>query len=49
MKRALIHNKKTYESINLAGKGKYIVKIRIMLNGSGVVTYKSSIKVERQK
>lgn len=29
-KRALISNRKTYESINLTNKGKYVVKLRII-------------------
>lgn len=42
-----INNRKTYESIKLTDKGKYIVTY-LLCNG-GQVTYNSSVKVKRQK
>lgn len=51
MRRHCLVTEKAYTNINLTGKGKYRVKLRIIYYGKGgeLVKYLTSIKVKRQK
>ena len=51
MRRHCLVTEKEYKNINLTGKGKYRVKLRIVYycKGGELVKYWTSIKVKRQK